>query len=43
MLEGAPNFNFRNYSVPIYDPLINPETPVGKNELAEFLKGRLSR
>lgn len=33
LLKGASNFYFRNYSVPIHNPLINPNTPVGKRIL----------
>ncbi|MBL7837875.1 MAG: TIR domain-containing protein [Bacteroidetes bacterium] len=37
MLELAPLFNWRNYSVPKYDPLINPNTVIGKSKLTELL------
>ena len=33
LLKGAPNFYFRNYSVPTHNPLVNPNTPVGKKTL----------
>lgn len=37
MLKGAPNFAFHNYSVPRHDPLIDPNTPVGKQKLQRLL------
>jgi hypothetical protein len=37
LLNQANNFNFRNYSVPIHDPLIDPNTIVGKNHLTSLL------
>lgn len=37
MLKEAPLFKWRNYSVPEHDPLINPNTPVGKAKLTELL------
>lgn len=35
-------FNWKNYSVPEHDPLIDPNTTVGKNKLKEALKGQIS-
>lgn len=37
MLKEAPLFNWRNYSVPKHDPLIDPNTPAGKAKLTELL------
>ena len=37
MLKDANNFYFRNYSVPIHNPLIDPNTIVGKNKLISLL------
>lgn len=37
MLKSAPNFAFHNYSVPCHDPLIDPNTPVGKQKLQRLL------
>jgi len=37
MLNDAPAFKWRNYSVPEHDPLIDPNTYVGKVKLAELL------
>lgn len=37
LLNAAPNFQFRNYSVPTHDPLVNPGTPVGQKKLADLL------
>lgn len=31
-------FNYKNYSVPQHDPIIDPDTNVGKNQLKELLK-----
>lgn len=33
MLDNAPNFYWRNYSVPEHDPIINPSTQVGQGKL----------
>lgn len=33
---------WKNYSVPEHDPLIDPDTTVGKNKLKEALKGQIS-
>jgi hypothetical protein len=37
MLKEALLFKWRNYSVPVHDPLIEPNTPVGKAKLTELL------
>ncbi|MGG1254165.1 TIR domain-containing protein [Brevibacillus agri] len=37
MLDNAPLFNFRNYSVPKHDPLVDPNTDVGKRKLIALL------
>lgn len=37
MLNSAPLFNYRNYSVPKHDPLIDPNTDVGKRQLTTLL------
>ena len=37
MLKEAPLFKWRNYSVPMHDPLIDPSTPTGKTKLTELL------
>ena len=36
------SLNWKNYSVPEHDPLINPNTPIGKNRLRELIKGQIS-
>lgn len=36
-LGNATNFKYRNYSVPKHDPLINPNTEIGRNKLKELL------
>ncbi|MCF8409241.1 MAG: TIR domain-containing protein [Crocinitomicaceae bacterium] len=38
-LKAAPYFKFRNYSVPIHNPLVDPNTPTG----IRFLTGELER
>ena len=38
MLKNAPNFLWRNYSVPKHDPKIDPNTPVGKRTLKKELE-----
>ena len=37
LLKNAPSFNYRNYSVPKHDPLINPGTVVGQRRLTNLL------
>lgn len=36
-LQVAPNFIYKNYSVPTHDPLIEPGTIVGENRLFDLL------
>ncbi len=38
LLKTAVNFYFRNYSVPKHDPLIDPNSQKGKNELMAQLE-----
>ena len=40
-LESAPNFRFRNYSVPSHDPLIDPNTTVGYLTLRGMLDNQI--
>lgn len=37
LLNGANNFKWRNYSVPEHDPVIDPNTDVGKKQLTDAL------
>lgn len=41
LLRSAPNFQWRNYSVPEHDPKIDPDTPVGKKVLLEELRKQI--
>ncbi|TNF50504.1 MAG: nuclease [Bacteroidetes bacterium] len=41
MLRQTPYFKWRNYSVPIHDPLINPNHPVGKSRLLGMLENQV--
>jgi hypothetical protein len=41
MLKQAPLFYWRNYSVPKHDPLIDPNTLVGRAKLIELLDGQV--
>jgi hypothetical protein len=41
LLESAPNFSFKNYSVPEHDPLIEPGTSVGKKKLQGLIDGQI--
>jgi hypothetical protein len=41
MLKEANLFKWRNYSVPIHDPLINPNHPAGKVKLTNLLNKQL--
>lgn len=38
LLRAAPLFDWRNYSVPEHDPLIDPGTTVGKQKLTDLLE-----
>jgi hypothetical protein len=37
LLKAAPNFQYRNFSVPTHDPLVNPGTRIGQQRLEELL------
>lgn len=37
LLSAAPYFKYRNYSVPKHDPLVDPDTDVGKAKLTALL------
>jgi hypothetical protein len=41
LLKTAPKFTFRNYSVPKHDPLVDPNTPVGRTKLTNLLRGQI--
>lgn len=41
MLKEAPLFKWKNFSVPSHDPLIDPNTTVGKAKLTELLKNQI--
>lgn len=41
LLNEAPRFKWRNYSVPVHDPLIDPDTSVGRAKLIELLKNQI--
>lgn len=41
MLNQALLFKWRDYSVPKHDPLIDPNTHVGKTKLAELLRNQI--
>lgn len=40
-LESCPNFYFRNYSVPIHDPLIDPGSYIGQRQLNDLLDSQI--
>lgn len=41
MLNDAPNFKWKNYSVPSHDPLLDPNSPRGKIQLLNELKEQI--
>lgn len=41
LLKQAPLFQWRNYSVPKHDPLIDPKTPLGKAKLEGLLNNQV--
>ena len=41
LLRNASNFKWRNYSVPVHDPLVDPNSPVGKRHLESLLNKQI--
>jgi len=41
LLDAALFFQYRNYSVPKHDPLVDPGTPVGQKRLADLLEAQI--
>ncbi len=41
MLDGAPNFLWKNYSVPEHDPVLDPDDPGDRKSLIEELKQQI--
>ena len=41
LLDNAPNFDWRNHSVPEHDPIIDPNTDAGRNTLIRELRGQI--
>lgn len=41
MLNRAPYFKWKNYSVPLHDPVIDPDEEVGKRKLTEELRKQI--
>lgn len=41
MLDSAPNFKWRNYSVPKHDPVLDPDDPDDKEKLIKELKEQI--
>ena len=41
LLNAAPNFSWRNYSVPRHDPAIDPSTPAGDRRLRKELDDQI--
>lgn len=41
LINEAPNFKYRNYSVPEHDPVIDPGTSVGKAKLTQLLDNQI--
>lgn len=41
LLNSAKNFEWRNHSDPKHDPVIDPESPVGKQKMIEELKNQI--
>jgi len=39
--QAEGKFNWKNYSVPEHDPLVDPDTTVGKNKLKKDLEGQI--
>src|SRR5687768_7440604 len=41
LLKAAANFQYRNYSVPLHDPVIDPTTTVGQQKLEDLLDAQI--
>lgn len=41
LLNAAPYFKYRNYSVPKHDPLVDPNTEVGQRKLTDMLDAQI--
>lgn len=41
LINQAPYFQYRNYSVPTHDPLVNPGTHIGQQKLADMLDAQI--
>ncbi|MFZ6731210.1 TIR domain-containing protein [Undibacterium sp. Ji42W] len=41
LLSSADMFKYRNYSVPIHDPVIDPNTKVGQEKLADLIEAQI--
>lgn len=41
LLGRAPNFSWRNHSVPRHDPAIDPDTEFGRNRLIQALRDQI--
>ncbi len=41
LLSAAPNFQYRNYSVPNHDPLVDPGTRIGQERLSTMLDAQI--
>jgi len=41
MLRKAPNFNWRNYSDPKHDPVVDPDDKVNRDRLVRELEGQI--
>ena len=41
LLDAAPYFQYRNYSAPEHEPLVDPSTPVGQRRLEELINAQV--
>ena len=41
MLNRASNFKWRNYSVPTHDPLVDPNSEIGRDKLIQMLDNQI--
>ena len=41
MLDAVPGFAWRNFSVPWYDPALDPNTEVGRRNIHAWLEGQI--
>jgi len=42
MLDALPGLSWRNFSVPWHDPAVDPNTPLGRRLILQWLEGQIA-